>query len=420
MRLRLTNCTIIDAVHPEPQPNAYLDIEDGRIRALGPMAAAPDLPGAETLDLGGAYVTPGLFDTHIHLFHWDTRKPHPNNVAAHAFYCQQNAINALQAGFTGIRAVGDGYFVDVALRDAFNQGPVLGPRLWVTGYFLTPTAGHCAALEGDMWCVKVVDGVDGWRKAAREQIQHGVDFVKITVTGGAMGPAHDLTAVSNMTEEEFRAAAQVALDRGKGVIAHAAGPEGVKMAVRNGAYSIEHGYYLDEEAVELMAKHGTYLAPTFGITHLIPDYMTDEYEWATYNKRPRPPGALARARERVEAHRRSFRLAVEAGVKIVNGSDMGPFPGPNHLEISFLVRYGGLTPWQALVASTKTAAECCGAGDDTGTLEVGKRADLLAVDKNPLEDVKHLREPRLVLKDGRVAVNTFSRTPTPVGIMKVD
>lgn len=415
MRLRLTNCSIIDAVTPEPLEQAFLDIEDGRIVRIGRVHEAPDFPAAEVLDLGGKYVTPGLIECHAHLFHWDSRRPHVNNVAAHTLYCQENAINGLRAGFTGIRCAGDGFWTDIAVRDAFERGVVTGPRIWASGYFLTPTAGHCAVQEGEMWCVQVVDGIDGWQKAARQQIQAGADHVKIALTGGAMGPLHDVTTVTNVSEPELQAAAEVAISRGKRLIVHAAGPHGVKMAVRNGAHSIEHGYYLDEESVELMVKHGTYLVPTFGITHLIPDYLTDQYEWDAYNVRPANPTRLQRARERAEAHRRSFRLAVEAGVKIANGSDMGPFPGPNHLELSFLVRNGGLSPWQALVAATKTAAECCDAGDETGTVEVGKSADLLVVDQNPLDDIKHLREPRVVLRAGIQVVNTLeARQPAAV------
>jgi imidazolonepropionase-like amidohydrolase len=408
MRLRLTNANILDAVTPRPTPNAFLDVEDGRITRLGRMDEAPDFHGAEVLDAAGGYVTPGLIECHAHLFHWDSRRPHPNNVAQHTMYCQENALAGLRSGFTGIRCAGDGYWVDVAVRDAFERGHVVGPRIWASGYFLTPTAGHCSVLEGEMWCVQVADGIDGWRRAARQQIQAGVDHIKIALTGGAIGPAHDVTTATNLSEDELRAAIEVALTRGKRAIVHAAGPDGVKMAVRNGAHSIEHGYYLDEEAVELMVKHGTYLVPTFGITHLIPDYLTDDYEWATYNLRPAPAWKLARSRERAEAHERSFRMAVEAGVKIANGSDMGPFPGPNHMELSFLVRHGGLTPWEALVAATKTAAECCGVGDEVGTVEVGKSADLLVVVSDPLADIKSLREPRLVLRNGHVVVNTLA------------
>lgn len=407
MRLRLTNCTIIDSVSPNPLPNAYLDVEAGRICALGLAATAPDVPLGDTLDLGGAYLTPGLIECHNHLFLDDPRRPHPNSVAAHTLDCLEHALTAFHAGFTGLRCLGDSYFVDVALRDMFATGKLLGPRIWASGYLLTPTAGHCAELEEQMWFVKVTDGVDGFRKTAREQLQNGVDHVKLSVTGGLFGPPQAAIWSTKMTEAEIAAAAQTALTRGKRVAVHATTADGVKKAVRNGATSIEHGYSLDDEAIELMLKYGTYFIPTLACTHLIPDFLTDDYEWAAFNEQtsPVPASRLAQYREYATTHREWVRKAFVAGVKIAVGADTVPFPKPSHVEIAFMVRYGGLTPWQALVAATKTGAECCGAGDELGTIEVGKYADLLGFAQNPLEDITRLREPLIIMKEGVIAID---------------
>lgn len=403
MKLRLVNCSVVDATDPRPRPGAAVHIQDGVIAWAGPASASPEFSGARTLDLEGAYLLPGLIESHCHLFMGHTRLPRPQNVAAHTMFCTRHAINALKGGFTGLRWVGDGFGVDVAVRDAFREGFILGPRLWVGGEIMTPSGGHVADRE-EFWGIRVTDGVEGWRKAARDQIQIGTDFVKVLITGGAIGHESDITGAVTIVEEELQAAAQVAHSRGRALVVHATSGEAIAMGVRAGARSIEHGYYLDDETVDLLVKTGTYLCPTLSITHQVPSQLTDDYERRAFGLNQRAAWKVKRAEERLEDHEVSFRKALKAGVKLLVGSDFSPYPEAGHCEMAFMIR-AGMEPWQVIVAATRTAAEAVGWADRLGTVEAGKYADLIAVDGNPLEDIRHLRHPKLVLKGGQVAVN---------------
>ena len=207
--------------------------------------------------------------------------------------------------------------------------------------------------------------------------------------------------------EDVQAAVQVAKSRNRPLIVHATAREGILMGIRAGARSIEHGYYLDNEIVDLLVKTGTFLCPTLSITHQVPSQLEDDYERATFAAYQRAPWKVKRAEERLEAHRASFRLALKAGVKLLVGSDFAPPPGAGHCELAFMVR-NGMTPWQAVVAATRNAAEAVGELDQLGTVEAGKLADLIAVPENPLEDIRHLRHPRLVVRGGQVAVDEYT------------
>jgi imidazolonepropionase-like amidohydrolase len=406
MKLKLTNCTIVDALEPHPRPGVVVHIVDDRIAWVGPVSKAPEFPATRVVDLEGGYLLPGLVEAHTHLFFLDPKFPRPQNIAAHMMYCARQAVEALKGGFTGLRNLADGFGVDVALRDAFNAGYLLGPRLWVTGEALTPSAGHVADRE-EMWGIRVCNGVEEWRKAARDQVQIGTDYVKVLITGGAIGHASDITGATTVVEEELMAATQVAKSRNRPLIVHATARDGILMGIRAGARSIEHGYYLDDEIVALLVKTGTFLCPTLSITHQIPSQLTDEYERATFAAYQRAPWKVKRAEERLEAHQTSFRLALKAGVKMLVGSDFAPQPGAGHCELAFMVR-NGMTPWQAVVAATRNAAEAVGELDRLGTVEAGKLADLIAVDGNPLDDIRHLRHPRLVVRGGQVAVDGYT------------
>ena len=404
MDLRLVNCSVVDALDERPRPNAEVHVRGDRIAWVGAAVAAPDFPDARRLDLDGGYVLPGLFDCHSHLFFLEPRHPKAQNVAAHTMYCARQAVHALKGGFVGLRCVAEGWGVDVALRDAFNAGFLLGPRLWVSGEALTPSAGHVADRE-EFWGIRVCDGTEGWRKAARDQLQADADHLKAIITGGAMGHEQDVTGATTVVEEELQAAAQVFLSRGRLVVVHATAPEGIKMAVRAGARSIEHGYDLDDESVDLLIRTGTYLTPTLSITHQVPSQLADDYEWATFRANgQRYDWKIKRAEERLEGHQASFIKAHKAGVKMLVGSDFAPFPGASHCEMAFMVR-GGMSPSQVIVAATRNAADAVGQLHNLGTVEAGKYADLIAVEGNPLEDVRYLRQPRLVLRGGAVAVN---------------
>lgn len=180
------------------------------------------------------------------------------------------------------------------------------------------------------------------------------------------------------------------------------------MAVRVGARTVEHGYELDDEAINLLIESGAYLTPTLSITHQIPSQLVDDYDWATFRANgQRYDWKIKRAEERIEGHQASFIRAYKAGVKMLVGSDFAPFPGNSHCEMAFMVR-AGMSPWDVLVAATRNAADAVGQLKNLGTVETGKLADLIAVAGDPLDDIRHLRTPKLVLRGGVIAVNEIA------------
>jgi imidazolonepropionase-like amidohydrolase len=238
-------------------------------------------------------------------------------------------------------------------------------------------------------------------RAIREQIKNGVDHIKLNLTGGIMGPAWDRHSQSFLLPDELEAAFAICRQRGFRVMAHAASPETVRTAARLGAHSVEHGYAMDRESIESLRAHGTWYVPTLAITHLTPDQARDPWEKRWVEERNLAPDLCHRADAAADPHRECFRQALAAGVRMALGSDIRPLKDAALLELGLWVR-DGATSWQALLAATRHAAELCGVGDELGTIEPGKIADLIVVAGNPLEQISNLRLLRLVLKDGRV------------------
>jgi imidazolonepropionase-like amidohydrolase len=402
-RLRLSGATVIDARSAEPRHDQDVHIEADRITWAGPRTEAPPFADAETLDLRGHHLLPGLGDAHAHLMFLSPVLPGHHNVAAHMAHCLKQAQAALAGGFTTLRLVAEGARIDVALRDLFNSGSVLGPRLLVAGEALSPSGGHAVDRE-DYWGIRACDGEEGWRKAARDQIQAGADHIKAIVTGGVIGHPQDVVDATTVAPGELEAAAQVAHSRGRPLVVHASSSAGARLAMKVGARSIEHGYFLDEGTIRQLVDTGTYLTPTLSITHQVPSQLTDDYERAAFAARGRQAWGVKRAELSLEAHENTFRRAVEAGVKIIAGSDYAPYPAAGHCELNFMVR-AGMSPWQAIVASTQSIANAIGLGDQLGSVESGKWADLMAVRGDPLTDIRRLRQPVLVMRGGVVAVN---------------
>ena len=395
-KLVITNCHLIDGVSDAVQPDASVAVEDGVIAEISTGDIAAD--GATVIDAGGGWLLAGLWDVHVH----PEYPPLPDQNVAQQTLRFGSLLNQglTRAGITGVRSAGAAHFMDVALKGAFDSGQHVGPRVHAAGYFLTTTGGHYLNSGQTMEC----DGPYGFVKAIREQIKNGVDHIKLNLTGGITGPAWDRHADPFLLDEEMEAAFAICRQRGYKVAAHATTPEAVKAAIRLGAHSIEHGYAMDDECIDLFVEHGTWYVPTLAISHLTPDSATTEQEKAWIERRKLPPETVRSAQDAAPEHGRWFRRALEAGVKMALGSDRQPLHETTLLEMGQWTK-AGATPRQTLLAATRNAAELCGVGDQLGTVEPGKLADLIVVGGDPLEDVEALRDLRLVLKNGRVVAD---------------
>ena len=398
MKTILTNCTIIDCTGNPPMENATVVIEDNKISRLQ-QGAYQETAGKREMrlfDLEGGYVLPGLWNAHAHL---SDLIPDPRNiqenelVGAAAIRSGRTAMDALRAGFTGLRLLGERDYLDVAWRDAFNTGVFLGPRLFIAGILITATGGHCWEPKGTGSIQ--IDGPDEMRKAVRENLKHNVDWIKIIDT--------------ELLPDEIKAAVDVAHQRGKRVCAHSGAPS-TKISIQTGVDCIDHAYNLDEETVELMAEHDVFYVPTLTINlddHFI--RMREErlaetgIQQSRYVIEGRIKVSASEGRTPEFARRQveGFQKAVEAGIKICPGPDANPMEEFGYLEIEQMVLFG-MTEIQALIASTRTSADLCGVVDRLGTVEEGKLADLIVVSGNPLENISNIRKLKLVFKDGNL------------------
>ena len=395
MRTVLTNSTLVDCVQPKAVAGAAVVIEDGRIREIRTDGSTPEPGGGPAIDLRGAYLMPGLWDVHIHPdYYLPAEMPLADQVALFG----HRLIAALtESGITGLRCAGAHHYMDVAWKRAFDLGQYVGPRLFASGHFLTTTGGHFLTSGHALEC----DGPYGFVKAIREQIKNGVDHIKLNLSGGILGPAWDLHRHSFLLQDELKAAFEICHLREFKVMAHATNPEAVKNAIQLGAHSVEHGYILDDECIELFLKHDTWYVPTLAISHLTPDQANNDWEQRWVRQRNMAHALCCRADAASDVHRDGFAKALKAGVKMALGSDIRPLKDAALLELGLWAR-DGATPWQALLAATRDGAAICGVGHELGTIEVGKLADLIVVGGNPLEDIQNVRQLKLVLKEGVV------------------
>ena len=377
--------------------NAFILIEGERITAVGANVTVP--AGAEVIDLKNMIVLPGLIDSHTHL----TGDPEGHgyqslgvSVPRSALRGARNARRTLEAGFTTVRNVGAEGYSDIALADAIKAGDVPGPRIIASGPALGITGGHCddtlLAPEFHHTAEGVADGVSAVQQKTREVIKYGAGVIKICATGGVLSLGDDPKA-SQYTLEEMKAIVAEAHRLGRKVAAHAHGGDGIKLAVLAGVDSIEHGTYIDEEAVKLMIEHGTYLVPTL--------YLGDWF-LTNYERLGIPAPIIAKAKEVMPAMQKNIGAAIKLGVPVAFGTDAAVYPhGLNAREFAVLVRLG-MTPLQAIQTSTVHASKLLGWEDRVGAVEVGKFADLIAVEGDPTKDVTELERIKFVMKGGQV------------------
>lgn len=398
MRLILTNCNVIDCVNPDPKTQATIIIEEGRISDIRDGGATRHTDKDIVIDLKDSYLLPGLWDVHIHPEH---PNPPGTTVAQLTAAFGQNLQSGLRAaGITGVRSGGAGHFMDVAWREAFSGPGPAGPRIFACGNFLTTTGGHFLTSGHAKEC----NGPYGYAEAIREQIKHDVDHIKLNLSGGIMGPRWDRHTESFMLPEEIEAAFALCKQRNFPVMAHATNPDAVKMAVKMGARSVEHGYITDDECIEGLVKTGIWYVPTLSISQLSPNLASTKYEMAYAAKKQLSHELINRADDAAAEHRHSFQKALSAGVKMALGSDISPMRESALLELGLWVKCGATT-WQALQAATKNSAELCGVGEQLGTVEVGKIADLVVLSKNPIADIENIRTLELVLKEGKIVAD---------------
>jgi imidazolonepropionase-like amidohydrolase len=339
-----------------------------------------------------------LWDVHIHPQH---PVPAGTTVAQiTADFGQNLQRGMIEAGVTAVRSGGARDFMDVAWRKAFSGPGPAGPRVFACGNFLTTTGGHFLTSGHAREC----DGPYGYAEAIRDQMKHDVDHIKLNLTGGIMGPRWDRHTESFLLPEEIETAFALCRQRNFPVMAHATNPEAVKMAIKLGAHSVEHAYITDEDCITDFVSSGTWYVPTLSISQLSPNLATTEHEKAWAAQKQLAPDLVIRADAAAAEHRASFQKALSAGVKMALGSDISPMRDSALLELGLWVKCGA-TPWQALTAATKNAAEMCGVGPELGTVEPGKLADLIVVDGNPLDDIENIRKLELVMKEGRVVAD---------------
>ncbi len=395
---------LIDGVSNRPMSEVTVRIDGDTIVAIERGYAATD-EGDTVIDLRRQTVLPGLMDMHTHLtgeYSQDSRlRGFITNEADYAFDAAKYAKRTLEAGFTVVRNLGDGFNVSVALRKAIDDGDVPGPMIITAAKGLSSTGGHgdptngwASHIMGDPGPKEgVVNGVDDARKAVRQRYKDGADWIKITATGGVLSVAKS-GQNPQFTEEELRAIIETARDYGMRVAAHAHGTEGMKRAVVAGVASIEHGTYMDDEVMRLMKENGTYFVPTI----LAGNWVARQAEIDGFF----PELVRPKAAEIGPLIQDTFARAYRAGVPIVFGTDSGVSAhGDNAQEFALMVE-GGMPPMEAIQSATSVAAEFLGILETHGSIEAGKMADIVAVPGNPLDDIRVLERVSFVMRSGKV------------------
>jgi len=379
-RIVLHGGRVFDGSGADPSPGDVA-IEDGRITNVG-----TGLDGDQAVDVTGRTILPGFFDCHTHVCfsNVDLWGVVQEPFSIQFFEAQANLRKTLEIGITSARDAGG---ADLGIRTALERGMIVGPRLQISITMLSQTGGH-----GDDWYPSggvvpllvshpgrpsgIVDGPDAVRQKVRELRRMGADVIKVATSGGVLSPRDD-PRHAHFRPAELEALVEEATAAGIFVMAHAQGADGIKNAVRAGIRSIEHGIFLDDEGIELMLRHGTWLVPTL----VAPQGVLDAVDAGV----SLPPAVIDKARLTLEIHRAAFRTAVEAGVRIAMGTDSGVAPHGQNLRELELMAAGGMPPAAVLEATTRSAAQLLGVDGEAGTIEPGKRADLVVLDGDPYD-----------------------------------
>jgi imidazolonepropionase-like amidohydrolase len=397
---------LIDGTGAAPINNAIVIVANNKISVVGDANSVRIPSGAKVIDLGNVTLLPGFIDAHTHLIGRVLGDPEGDMAAVRDFDSfgailgVLHARDTLLAGFTSVRNVGaSGAFDDMALRKAINEGWTIGPRMETAGHAIGITGGHCDENGFRPGVVQlgpidgVADGPEQIRQAVRLQIKYGADVIKTCATGGVLSEG-DAVGATQYSFEELKALVDEANKLDRKVAAHAHGTEGIKLAVRAGVSSIEHGSFLDEEGARMMAERGTFLVPTL--------MAGEAVERAAKNgvlKGLRAEKALAAA----AAMRRGIKIAIANKVQIALGTDAGVIPhGTNAREFVLLVEWGGMTPMDSIIAGTMNGAKLLGWDKNLGSLTPGKWADIVAVSGDPLKDIHAMEKVVFVMKNGVV------------------
>jgi imidazolonepropionase-like amidohydrolase len=388
-----------------PRGPTSILIENGRITALLDGRQAGPV-GARVIDLGERFVLPGLIDSHVHLDSdaggqaalIESVSSSPGHDALRA---QWNGMKTLRAGFTTVRNLGDGSGATLALRDAIDNGWVMGPRIIDAGRSISVTSGHMDStlsvaenLHPGITQDNLCNGADSCREAVRRQVRRGVDVIKIATTGG-VNSRIGAGLGQQMFADEARAVVETAHLHGKKVAVHAHGTDGINVALAAGADSIEHGTMPNDETLQLFKQGGAFYVPTLSTVNGYRERLAKD-------PNAYPPAVLEKVMWRLEVTGKALEKSVPAGVKIAFGTDAGVSKhGRNADEFELMVKHG-MTPATAIVAATTNAAELLGVAKDVGALRPGMAADLIAVPSDPLKDITVLKTVQFVMKGGRV------------------
>lgn len=388
----IRNVSLVDGTGAAPVGDAALIVEGGRITWLGPQAELPEGSAGQAVDGHGGTLMPGLINCHVHLCHDGAAdmfgQVQRDSITTSALRGYLNLQRTLESGVTTVRDCGAANNVALDLARAVDDGLIPGPRIRAAGRVITMTGGHGHFIGRE------ADGADGIRKATRAEIKEGAHFIKAMATGGVLTPGVEPTQTA-LQPDELEAVAREAHNAGRRTACHAIGNEGIKNAIRAGIDSIEHGFYLDDEALDLAVSARTYLVPTLiAVNHIVDNGPSGGI----------PAWVVRKAESESGHHRESFTAAVRSGMRIAAGTDAGtPFNPHTDMprELELMVEFG-LRPMDAIVAATRNAAENLDLLHDLGTVEVGKLGDVIIVDGDPTTRIGAVGDVRFVMKAGQV------------------